>query len=285
MENLLQEFSEKERTAYLGAIASIATADHHTSEEESNFLKALIQTSGLSPSSEEKILQAAKDNDPETLKAWLNDLKESELKFSLIADLIAFAASDKDYSESEKNAIQQIASALNVNEEQYNVLNEFVAEAENMPAAALQKPEQAMGFFDTSGLGSKMNNAGINMGSVSKGLLSVIAPLLISKLFSKSGSSSGGGLGDLIGGFRKAKGGNAGLGDLISGIGGSKGGGGISDLIGGLINSNSGGGGTLADLLGGNSNKKGGGLGDLISGLGGNKGFGNSGKLIESLFK
>ena len=69
MENLLQEFSEKERTAYLGAIASIATADHHTSEEESNFLKALIQTSGLSPSSEEKILQSAKDNDPESNEA------------------------------------------------------------------------------------------------------------------------------------------------------------------------------------------------------------------------
>lgn len=282
MQNLLQEFSESERTAYLGAIASIATADHSSTEEEIEFLKAMIQTSGVSPEAEAEILAAAKEENPSRLKDWIEQLKHSELKYSLVADLIAFAASDNDYSEEEKQSIKKIAAALNISNEQYGLLNQFVAEAENLPTTALTQPDRALGFFENSGLGNQLSNAGINMGSLSKGLLGVIAPLLLTKLLSGSKKSSGGGLGDLISGLGGKKS-SGGLGDLISGLGSSGAGGGMGDLLGGLLGSSSGG--SIGDLLGGKGGKKGGGLGDLISGLGGNKGFGSSGKLLESLFK
>lgn len=293
MENLLTGFNESERVAYLGSIASIAMADAEASEDELTYLQALVQTSGVSESSKKQVLAAATNNNPAQLKAWLNELKDSELRFSLVADLIAFAESDNNYTQQEKTLIENIAGQLNINQQQYGLLNEFVQQAGNLPAASLNNPSEAMGFFDNLGLGKKMDSAGINMGSLSKGLLSIVGPLLIAKLLKgKSGASSGGGLlGGLLGGGSSSGAASGGLGDLLSGglgelLGGNKGGGGggvLSDLLGGGGSSK--GGGTLSDLLGGGNSGQGGGIGSLISGLGGNKGFGNSGKLLESLFK
>lgn len=51
MENsqgILQGSSEMEKGAYLGAIASIATADRHASSEEVEYLSALADSAGLS---------------------------------------------------------------------------------------------------------------------------------------------------------------------------------------------------------------------------------------------
>ncbi|MBC7384278.1 MAG: hypothetical protein H7296_15030 [Bacteroidia bacterium] len=40
---ILQGYTELEKGAYLGAITSLYTADHSTSEEEIGYIKALIE--------------------------------------------------------------------------------------------------------------------------------------------------------------------------------------------------------------------------------------------------
>ena len=42
MEKLLKEYSDLEKGAYLGAISSIATADHSATEEEVEYIMAFI---------------------------------------------------------------------------------------------------------------------------------------------------------------------------------------------------------------------------------------------------
>ena len=47
-EKVLRDYSDAEKGAYLGAIASIATADRQATQEEIEYLDALSDTAGLS---------------------------------------------------------------------------------------------------------------------------------------------------------------------------------------------------------------------------------------------
>jgi uncharacterized tellurite resistance protein B-like protein len=58
---LLQNYSEAEKAAYLSAIASLATADRQASEAETQFLHALAQQAGLSEGAAQQVLAAAHD--------------------------------------------------------------------------------------------------------------------------------------------------------------------------------------------------------------------------------
>lgn len=247
-EQLLAGASSEEKTAYLVAIASIATADHSASDEEVQYLSDLSQQAGLTEQEQEKVIYAAKDAEGAELQVALDHLKNSELKYSLVTDLIAFAKSDNEVDEGEKSHIAGIAKYLNIDAGQLDLLNKFVEEsAQTAGAAANAGNSQPQGFgnlLQGSGLGSKMEGAGINFGSLTKGLLGMIGPMLLGKLLSGRRQGSGGGLGGLL------SGGGGGLGSLLSGGSGGLNAG-LGSLLGGLGKSgNSGGmGGLLSKFL------------------------------------
>ncbi|MGB8194902.1 MAG: TerB family tellurite resistance protein [Chitinophagaceae bacterium] len=246
-EVLLQNYSDMEKGAYLGAIASIATADHQASEEELEYLMALAESAGLSDQQKEVVTRAATDLSPDELQRCIEILKNSELRYSLVTDLISFAKADQQYTEDEKANIERIAQQLNINKQQFSLLDEFTektAGAEVTPEAT-----QEQGFLSSLGLGGlkdKMNNSGINMGSLTKGLLGIAGPMILASLMRRG-----------LGGRRGTSGGGL--------LGGGSGGG----LLGG-----GGGGGLLGGLLGG------GGFGSLIGMLNGGRGYGKSGGLL-----
>ena len=97
-EKLLKDYSDVEKGSYLGAIASIATADRTASEEEIEFIEALADSAELSPEQKEAVQRAATEITGEELQKCLDVLKGSDLRFSLITDMIAFAESDQNYS-------------------------------------------------------------------------------------------------------------------------------------------------------------------------------------------
>lgn len=247
---ILEGYSDEEKGAYLGAIASIATADRSASEEELEYIKALCESANLSEEQTGIITDAAStpmsDDD---LKRCLDVLKNSELKFSLVSDVIAFAGSDQDYPAEEKQNVEKIAQYLGVNQEQFSVLNQFtktaVQEAPKHADAIETQQTTPHGFLDSLGFGDKLKGAGINSNSLIKSALGIIGPMLLARMMSGRRGSSGGG--------------------LLSGLGGLFGGGG-----GILPDNNSGTGGGLL-----------GGLGSLLGGLlGGNRGFGGAGGLL-----
>jgi uncharacterized tellurite resistance protein B-like protein len=114
-EKLLKDYSDIEKGSYLGAIASIATADRSASEEELEYIQALADSADLSQQQKEAVETAATELSGEELKKCLDNLKNSELRFSLITDLIAFAESDQNYTPEEKANIEKIAQYLNIN--------------------------------------------------------------------------------------------------------------------------------------------------------------------------
>lgn len=261
-EKSLKDYSDMEKGAYLGAIASIATADRQATEEEQEYIQALAESAELSEAQQASVMQAATQISPEDLKRCLDVLKNSELRYSLVTDMIAFAEADQNYTAEEKASVEHVAQYLGINQQQFSVLNQFVNEASTSKVAPEQM--QSSGFLDNTGLGSKMRSAGINGNGLMKTVLGIAGPMLLASMFRRRGRSFGGGgmmgggmgsgLGGMLGGAAMA----GGLGSVISMLGGRRGG------LGGMLG---GGGGGLGGMLGG-----GGGGGLLGSILGGGRG-------------
>lgn len=228
-QTILEGYSDMEKGAYLGAIASIATADRQATEEEMEYIRELCEAAELSGEQTALIERAATELAGEELTKCLDVLKGSDLKHSLITDMIAFAKSDGNYSPEEQGGIKQISDYLGVSEQQFSLLDQFAQKAVEQPQAA-QAEQTTTGdqqnFF--GGMGDKMKSAGINTNGLFKGLLSVAAPILIGSMISRGfgrgrrgGMFGGGGMGGMMMG--------GGLGSLIGMLGGGRsfGGGGM----------------------------------------------------------
>jgi len=213
MENdlkILEGHSDLEKGAYLGAIASIATADRIASEEEMEYLSDLCSAAELSERQKNAVIQAASDESGKDLTECLDVLKKSDLKYSLVTDLMSFAKADGDYTQDEQLNVDKISKYLGVNDHQSSLLDEFSDKASTVEAepAEMTKP----GFLSSLGLKEKMQNAGINPNGFLKGLLGIAAPMILTGMLTRgmrrgnsagfSGGTSalgGGGLGSLIG--------------------------------------------------------------------------------------
>ena len=223
-EKLLKDYSDVEKGSYLGAIASIATADRTASEEELDYIMALADSAGLSEQQKNAVERAATELSGEELKRCLDNLKSSDLRFSLVTDLIAFAESDKNYTPEEKANIEKIAQYLNINKQQFSLLDQFVQKTAETNAAPEEMQQQ--GFLGSLGLEDKFKNSGINFGSLTKGLLGIAGPMILGSLVSRGlrGRGGGGGLGGMLsGGLGGMLGGGGGLGSLTSMLSGGRG--------------------------------------------------------------
>ncbi len=249
LETLLTGYAAHEKAAYLGALAALATADREADKEELDHLREIAQAAGLSPEEEQTIIESAKDTSGQDLKKCLDILKGSDLRYSLITDLIAVAKADDSYTEEEKGNIEKVARYLNVNQNQFSALDQFVnkaADGERSPDE-LAKPD----YLQSSGLQEKFSNAGFNMESIGKSIFGFLGPLLL-----------GGMAGRALGGGRSRSGGLGGLG------------GGLGGMLGGGMNTGS------SRLPGGM-----GGLGSLIAGLNRSRGNQRMGGMLGRLFR
>ncbi|WP_262891494.1 tellurite resistance TerB family protein [Adhaeribacter radiodurans] len=249
---LLQNYSENERAAYLGAIASIASADRVASEEEITFLEALAQNTGLSPEQQQSVVQAAQDPSNANVRRYLDQLKNSELRFSLITDIMSFAQADGKLSGEEEKRIQEMAQYLNINQQQYGALHQYVNKASQAQQQGQNPTDHS--FLEQTGLANSLGQAGIPTSGLMQGLLGVLAPMVISKVL---GGRSGGGMNTGMGG----------LGGLLDGVlGGSGSMGGLGGLMGGGSTSGGLGGGGLGSLMGvlGGLGKQGGALVEAV---------------------
>ena len=261
---LLQNYSEAEKTAYLSAIASLATADRQASGAEGQFLQALAQQAGLSGGATQQVLAAAQDANNQSIQQHLDVLKGSDLRFSLVTDLISFARADGSYANDEEAMIGKMSQYLGINSEQQHTLETVVDQAATV-AHDPQDPGKE-GFL--SGIGDKLSSVGIPKGALMAGLLGVVAPMVISRVMG-GGQRQGGNPGGMMGGN---------MGGLLGGAAQS----GLGGMLGGLL-----GGGMLGGLLGGGNSGAGslpqqgsgigsGGLGSMMSILGGLGGQPNS---------
>lgn len=261
---LLQNYSEAEKTAYLSVVAALATADRQASPPEAEFLQHLAQQAGLSQSAAQQVLAVAQDANNQSIQQNLDQLKGSDLRFSLVTDLISFARADGAYSNDEEAMVSKIANYLDVNSEQKATLENVVDQAASVPHDAQDPGKQSF----LNGLGDKLSNVGIPKSALLTGLLGVVAPMVISRVMGDGNQNQGyGGQSSSMGGM---------LGGLLGG--GQGGGSGMGGMLGGLL-----GGGLLSSVLGGSASNMpqqgsmgSSGLGSIMSVLGGLGGRPNS---------
>ncbi|SDY27893.1 TerB family tellurite resistance protein [Hymenobacter psychrophilus] len=265
---LLQNYSDQEKAAYLSVIASLASADREASAPEIEFLQQLAHQAGLSGGATQQVLAAAKDANNQTVKNNLDALRGSDLRFSLVTDLISFARADGAYSNTEEEMVNKISQYLGINQQQQHTLEQVVDQASNVPHDASDPAKQSF----LGGIGDKLESAGIPKNALMAGLLGIVAPMVISKVMGGRSQSGGGAGGGMLGGS---------MGGLLGGAAQS----GMGGLLGGLL-----GGGLLSGVMGGGQQQQsqydnypqqgthtgGGGLGSLMSILGGLGGQPNS---------
>jgi uncharacterized tellurite resistance protein B-like protein len=232
--SILTGYSDQEKGAYLGAIASLATADRTASPEEKEHLEALSDAADLTNGQREAVLRAATELSGEELARCLDILKNSDLKYSLVADLIAFAEVDNHFSEEERANVEKITQYLGVNKTQFSLLDQFVQRT----TQAAKSPEEISkpGFLESLGLKDQFSKAGINMNSASKGLLGMLGPMVLAGMVTKG--LRGGGMGGRRPnpGGMGIPGGFGGLGSIFSALnGGQKRSSGMGGLLGRIL--------------------------------------------------
>ena len=160
----LKDYPEKEKTAYLAAVASMATPEDKASKEEEEFLADLCEEAGLSQRDTEEVIMEARDPANDGFSRNLDFLRNSELKYSFVVDVLSYAKADGHFSEDEKKKVHRMADHLGISIEQYSALEEYVDKAEK--AQGEETSEE--GFLENSGLKQKFEKLNIPV----KGLLS-----------------------------------------------------------------------------------------------------------------
>lgn len=188
----LKDYPEQEKKAYLAAVASMATPEDKASDEEVAFLEELCEDAALSQQDRQEVINEAKSPTNNGFESYLSSLRNSELKYSFVVDVISFAKADGHYSEEEKQKILAMASKLGVSREQYDALYEYVDKAENT-----QNEEASQeGFLEKTGLKQKLESRNIPI----KGLLTGLVGSMLMRGVMGKGSRRGGMLGSLLGG-------------------------------------------------------------------------------------
>lgn len=262
---LLKDYSMEEKGAYLAALASMASADGHASEEELEFLRVLSEAAEMPENVEQEVLSIATNPTQISLQRVLDVLKRSQLRFSFITDIISFAKADGEYTEQEQKRIQEMANYLGVDQKQYSLLEQFVEKADQAQKQGEDPSSQA--FMSKNGFSDMFKNVGISP-QMMQGILGIAAPIVLARLMSGGkrrgggmmGGMGGGLLGGLLGGMMTGRGGlmgggrrsTSGLGSMASVLGGLNGrnrygglgSGGLGGLLGGLLGGGKRGGGT-----------------------------------------
>lgn len=210
----LKDYPEQEKKAYLAAVASMATPEDKASEDEIAFLTSLCDDAALTEQDKQEVIREAKNPANEGFESYLGSLKNSELKYSFLVDVLSFAKADGHYSEEEKAKVLLMTNKLGISQEQYEVLHEYVDKAEKTQT----EDTSGLGFLEKTGLKQKLENSNIPI----KGLLTGLLGSTLMKGMMGNDSNRGGMLGSLLGGGVPTRGGG-GLSSVIGMLSGGRG--------------------------------------------------------------
>lgn len=303
-DNPLLKYEKPLRTSYLVILSSVATADHENSDAEVAFIQQMASFAQLEEAGLQEVATSLRQPASINFAQHLNNIKNSDLKYALVADLINILYADGDMDQQELAQLSRINTALDISEEQFRVMSEYVKKA-NGQAAQQEGTPGLMGlmsdtataatgggmdlggllglasnFLSQSGMQSQFQQAGIptqnfESGSTVGTILTGLASTFIQSQLSSGGSaaSSGGNalsglMGSMLGGSSQPQTQSRGLGAQPSG--GESGG--LGNMVAGVLGSPQGQAmisGLLGQVMG--SNTQGQGLSNMSSVLGGGK--------------
>lgn len=118
-----------ERVDYLTVVASMAMVDGVVRAEEVDRLDALCTQFALEPGDAASVAEAAQHPDAVQVRALLERLASSDLRFTLVADLVGMALADDEYAGTEREEVRAVAEILGVADEQIAAIEAWAASA------------------------------------------------------------------------------------------------------------------------------------------------------------
>lgn len=115
-----------ERVDYLVVVASMAAVDGEVSATEFEKWREFCKALELGPAETGQVMSALEYPDKVRIQEVTARLRSSELRFTLMTDLLFMAHADDKYCEAEQREIRELADALNVNEAQLAALEKYV---------------------------------------------------------------------------------------------------------------------------------------------------------------
>lgn len=135
----LENYPENEQVAYLSILAAVCYVDKVFEDEEKQQLDVLLKQLEVSDEGKAKIYSAIfnlQQEDKITNLATIENLGNTELKYTLISDLCLFAFADTDFSDEEYQYILGVGEILGVTQEQVDTIKsvqENVAKIKDIP--------------------------------------------------------------------------------------------------------------------------------------------------------
>ena len=123
--HLLEEYSENEKVAYLSILSAVCYVDKEFVDKEKRQLDVLLEQLKISDEGKSKIYSSIFILQHEENFANLGiiqDLNNTELKYTLISDLCLFALVDSTFSSEEYQYILGIGEVLGVSQEQVDAI-------------------------------------------------------------------------------------------------------------------------------------------------------------------
>jgi uncharacterized tellurite resistance protein B-like protein len=121
----LQDYEEKEQIAYFSILASMCYVDKDFGDEEKKQLDSLLTEFNISDEGKGQIYASVfsmKSDDRTAYVEILNNLKDADLRFTLISDICLLAYIDDDFSEEEYKYILEMGESLDINKEQVDAI-------------------------------------------------------------------------------------------------------------------------------------------------------------------
>ncbi|WP_157638181.1 TerB family tellurite resistance protein [Flexithrix dorotheae] len=126
MNNILLNFGKQERVSYLVALSTLAMADGEVEEGEVKLIQTMCENSELDGKETGVVMAAVYAPDNVDLVSHLDNLTSSDLRFSLMTDILLLVNADGELEEEEIAQVAQLKLRLNISNEQYATLGQYV---------------------------------------------------------------------------------------------------------------------------------------------------------------
>lgn len=138
-EHPLRPYPTEEKIAYLSLVAVMAAADGLFANEEREGLQELCYAVGLRETEVSGVIEFAEKVEPFSLEETLLSLRYSELRFTLMTDVLFMAYADHKVTGEEEQEILRFSGFLSISPEQVKSLRHYV---ETVLAFGLERERQ-----------------------------------------------------------------------------------------------------------------------------------------------
>jgi uncharacterized tellurite resistance protein B-like protein len=125
-EHPLKKYSEKEKIAYLSIVATLVLADNNIADEEISNIRSLCKDIELSDEGIAKIISVTENPDTAPINEFIDVMRSSDLKYTLLCDMYFLAYADNKVELYELKHINDIGYKLNLSREQIYVIKRYV---------------------------------------------------------------------------------------------------------------------------------------------------------------